>query len=64
MGLAAYGSDSKLRFQVFEGASAWVQETWNGRAYVLVDGRTNVVDLATGRIVEQRAGTTPWLLLP
>ena len=64
MGLAAYGSDTKLRFHVFEGGSAWVQETWNGRAYVLVDGRTNVVDLATGRIVEQRAGTTPWLLLP
>jgi hypothetical protein len=64
MGLAAYGSDTKLRFHVFEGASAWVQQTWNGRAYVLVDGRTTVVDLATGRIVEQRAGTTPWLLLP
>ena len=64
MGLAAYGSDTKLRFHAFEGGSAWVQETWNGRAYVLVDGRTNVVDLATGRIVEQRAGTTPWLLLP
>jgi len=64
MGLAAYGSDAKLRFHAFEGGSAWVQETWNGRAYVLVDGRTNVVDLATGRIVEQRAGTTPWLLLP
>jgi hypothetical protein len=64
MGLAAYGSDTKLRFHVFEGASAWVQQTWNGRAYVLVDGRTNVVDLATGRVVERRAGTTPWLLLP
>ncbi|MDX6488655.1 MAG: hypothetical protein QOK13_1270 [Gaiellaceae bacterium] len=64
MGLAAYDSDSKLRFHLFEGGSAWVQQTWNGRAYVLVDGRTNVVDLANGRIVEQRAGTTPWLLLP
>lgn len=64
MGLVAYGSDTKLRFHVFQGDSAWVQQTWNGRAYVLIDGRTNVVDLATGRIVEQRAGTTPWLLLP
>ena len=64
MGLAAYGSDTKLRFHLFEGGSAWVQQTWNGRAYVLVDGRTTVVDLATGRVIEQRAGTTPWLLLP
>jgi hypothetical protein len=64
MGLAAYGPDSTLRFHLFEGGSAWVQETWNGRAYVLVDGNTTVVELATGRIVEQRAGTTPWLLLP
>jgi hypothetical protein len=64
MGLAAYGSDTKLRFHLFEGGSAWVQQTWNGRAYVLVDGDTNVVELATGRLVERRTGTTPSLLLP
>ena len=64
MGLAAYGPDAKLRFHLFEGSSAWVQQTWGGRAYILVDGKTTVVELATGRIVEQRAGTTPWLLLP
>jgi len=64
MGLAAYGPDTKLRFHLFEGGSAWVQQTWGGRAYILVDGKTTVVELATGRVVEQRAGTTPWLLLP
>jgi hypothetical protein len=64
MGLAAYGSDRKLRFHLFAGGSAWVQQTWHGRAYVGVDGKTAVVELATGRVVEQRAGEAPLLLLP
>jgi hypothetical protein len=64
MGLAAYGSDTKLRFHLFAGGSAWVQQTWNGRAYVGVDGKIAVVELATGRVVEQRAGDAPLLLLP
>ena len=64
MGLAAYGSDTKLRFHLFAGGSAWVQKTWNGRAYVGVDGKIAVVELATGRVVEERAGPTPLVLLP
>ncbi len=64
MGLVAYGSDTKLRFHLFDGGSAWVQQTWGGRAYVLVDGKTTVVELSTGRVVEQRAAMIPWLLLP
>jgi hypothetical protein len=64
MGLAAYGADTELRFHLFAGGSAWVQQTWNGRAYVDLDGKTNVVELATGRVVEERAGENPLLLLP
>jgi hypothetical protein len=64
MGLAAYGSDTKLRFHLFAGGSAWVQQVWRGRGYVVVDGKTNVIELATGRVVEQRASETPSLLLP
>ena len=64
MGLAAYGADTKLRFHLFAGGSAWVQQIWKGRGYVVVDGKTNVIELATGRVVEQRASETPSLLLP
>jgi hypothetical protein len=64
MGLAAYGSDTKLRYHLFAGDSAWVGQTWGGRAYVSIGGKTTVVELATGRVVEQRAGPTPILLLP
>ena len=64
MGLAAYGSDAKLRFHLFAGGSAWVQQVWRGRGYIVVDGKTNVIELATGRVVEQRASETPSLLLP
>ena len=64
MGLAAYGGDTKLRFHLFAGESAWVEQTWGGRAYVQRDGNTTVVELASGRVVEQRSGTTPMVLLP
>jgi hypothetical protein len=64
MGLAAYGSDTKLRFHLFTGESAWVEQTWRGRVYVQRDGNTTVVELATGRVVEQRFGATPMVLLP
>ena len=64
MGLAAYESDMKQRFHLFAGDSAWVEQTWGGRAYVQRDGKTTVVELATGRVVEERAGATPMVLLP
>lgn len=64
MGLAAYGSDLAQRFHLFAGDSAWVQQTWDGRAYVERGGNTTVVELATGRVVEQRSGPTPMVLVP
>jgi hypothetical protein len=64
MGLAAYGADTKLRFRLFAGGSAWVQQVWKGRGYVLVDGKTNVIELATGRVLEQRERAIPSLLQP
>jgi hypothetical protein len=64
MGLAAYGGDTNLRFHLFAGDSAWVEQTWGGRAYVQRDGNTTVVELATGRVVEQRSGATPMVLVP
>jgi hypothetical protein len=57
MGLAAYGPDRKLRFRLFQGTSSWVQAVLAGRAYVGRSGSGSlaaVVDLASGRVVEQR----------
>lgn len=64
MGLAAYGGDTRLRFRLFQGSPAWMQQVWRGRGYVVVDGNTSVVELATGRVIEQRPGMPPMLLLP
>jgi hypothetical protein len=64
MGLAAYGSDMQPRFRLFPGEPTWIQQAWNGRAYVLRNDKTTVVDLATGRVVEQRDAPAPYLLLP
>jgi hypothetical protein len=57
------------RFHLFDGGVAWVQQVWNGRAYVGVvrPGGTQeplrVIDLATGRVVGERRQPLPWLLL-
>ena len=68
-GLAAYGFDGTERFRVQEGHPAWVEQVFEGRAYVggmRADGRPaplRVVDLATGRTVARRAAPLPFLLL-
>jgi hypothetical protein len=66
MGLAAYGADRSLRFRLFSGASAWVLATVAGRAYVQTAGAdmaVSVVDLASGKVVEERRGPVPTPLL-
>jgi hypothetical protein len=64
MGLAAYGADTGKRFHLFAGSAAWIHAVWGGRAYVRgLGGATSVVELATGRVVEQRKGELPMPLL-
>ena len=64
MGLAAYGADTAMRFHLFAGSPAWIHAVWGGRAYVQGLGpATSVVELATGRVVEQRTGELPMPLL-
>jgi hypothetical protein len=68
-GLAAYGFDGTERFRIQEGRAAWIEQVFDGRAYVggmRLDGRPaplRVVDLATGRTVARRAAPLPFLLL-
>jgi hypothetical protein len=58
MGLAIYGAGGSTRARLFAGASVWVQAVAAGRAYVDEDAngaRTiAVVELASGRVVEER----------
>ena len=66
MGLAAYGADRSLRFRLFPGVSAWVVATVAGHAYVQAAGAdttVSVVDLATGKVVEERRGPVPTPIL-
>jgi hypothetical protein len=68
-GLVAYGFDGTERFRIREGRAAWIEQVFDGRAYVggmRPDGRPaplRVVDLATGRTVARRAAPLPFLLL-
>jgi hypothetical protein len=70
LGLTAYGFDGDRRFELFGGREAWIEQVYDGRAYVAggvrPDGRPaplRVVDLATGRPADERTGRLPWLLL-
>jgi hypothetical protein len=68
MGLAAYGPDRSLRFRLLPGRSLWVQAALAGRAYVSIVTSSNastveVVDLATGRVVDERTSPVPIPLL-
>jgi DNA-binding beta-propeller fold protein YncE len=59
MGLAAYGADRSLRFRLFQGASSWVVRALGGRAYVesgIGQETIAVVDLGSGKVLEQRPG--------
>jgi hypothetical protein len=63
IGVAAYGLDGRKRFHLYEGTRAWVVHADERRAYIDPSGpgAVDVVDVATGRIVEQRP-SVPWPL--
>jgi hypothetical protein len=65
IGLVAYDSRGRKRFQLFRGRSLGVVETFGGRAYVQVAGKAGLqtVDLRTGRILAARRAPLPLLLL-
>lgn len=66
MGLAAYGPDRSLQFRLFPGVSSWVVAALAGRAYVEGaggDSSVSVVDLSSGKVVEERRGPVPTPLL-
>jgi hypothetical protein len=56
IGVEAYGLDGQPRFKLYEGERAWVVYADEQRAYVDPSGpgAVDVVDVATGRIVERR----------
>lgn len=63
-GLTAYSLAGETRFRLFDGRRAWIEQVYDGRAYVGLsgDGR-RVVDLAAGRTTRERVPSLPWLLL-
>lgn len=63
-GLAAYGLDGRLQYELFEGERTWLAHVYGGRAYVGAAGRDSlrIVELATGRVVGERAAPLPWLV--
>jgi hypothetical protein len=70
-GIAAYGTDGKLRWRVDAGRRAWIVAAYGGRALVQQANDVNapphpleLVDLGSGEVLGTRAATTyPWLLL-
>jgi hypothetical protein len=56
VGVAAYELDGRKRFHLYEGTRAWVVYADGRRAYVdpMGPGAVDVVDLATGEVVERR----------
>jgi hypothetical protein len=63
-GLAGYAFDGAKRFQLFAGEEAWVAQVHDGVAYVGVDQRPlQIVDLSTGRVIGERTGSLPWLVI-
>jgi hypothetical protein len=68
IGLAAYGSDGGLRFQLFAGELVWPAAIYRGLAYIDVSepsGRqaSQAVDLVSGQVVGARPHGLPDLLL-
>jgi hypothetical protein len=67
IGLVAYSPYGEERFALFPGRSPWVSAVIDGRAYVGFGGgpgqTLSVVELATGRLVGEREGIMPQLLL-
>jgi hypothetical protein len=63
-GLTAYSVAGETRFRLFDGRRAWIEQVYDGRAYVgLSGGGRRVVDLAAGRTTRERVPSLPWLLL-
>jgi hypothetical protein len=58
-----YGPDRRERFRLYEGKRVWVVYADARRAFVHVDGHVEVVDLASGRVVERR-DSMPYPLVP
>jgi hypothetical protein len=70
IGLAAYNFDGAKRLHRFDGRQAWVEQVYQGRAYVgipLPEGSSQhelaIVDLVTGRTVGRHLSRMPSLLL-
>jgi hypothetical protein len=67
MGLVAYSPSGEKRFALFPDREPWVSTVLDGRAYVGFGGgpgqTLSIVELATGRIVGERSGIMPALLL-
>ena len=65
IGLVAYDSRGRKRFQLFRGRSLGLVEAFGGRAYVQVAGKAGLqrVVLRTGRILSSRRAPLPLLLL-
>jgi hypothetical protein len=67
MGLVAYSPSGQKRFALFPDREPWVSTVLDGRAYVGFGGgpgqTLSIVELATGRIVGERNGIMPALLL-
>jgi hypothetical protein len=70
IGLAAYSFDGAKRFDRFDGREAWIDEVYDGRAYVSVAApeapsklEFPIVDLVSGRTLGRHPPRLPWLLL-
>jgi hypothetical protein len=70
IGLAAYGFDGARRFHRFDGREAWIDEIYDGRAYVSVaspKARSKpegpIIDLVSGRTLGRHPPRLPRLLL-
>jgi hypothetical protein len=62
-GLRVYGRDGRERLHLYDGERPWVMYADAVRALIRVDGRVDVVDLATGRVLEHRK-SAPVPLVP
>lgn len=64
-GLALYDLEGNERFRVLDGRAAAVVGVYGDRAYVylLGSGERAIIDLVAGKVLEQRTGDFPWLLL-
>jgi hypothetical protein len=63
-GLLVYGADGRERFRLYAGKHVGVVYTNARRAFVSAEGRIDVVDLPSGRVVERRASVAYPLVPP